>query len=113
MKNESSAMLRNVALALAVLLVPFRDLRAACQYSPYWGQNGELWNPATQPLKDYSRMGYHEGNDPIPYQKRSASKTYGAGRFTINSQITVNSGVLRGAGVDKTVLYFPVGMLAM
>src|SRR5262245_46171450 len=40
---------------------------AACQTSPYWGQNGDLWNPATQPLKDYSRVGYHEGDDPIPY----------------------------------------------
>jgi PKD repeat protein len=83
-----------------------------CQYSPYWGQDGELWNPSG-PLKDYSHVGYHEGNDPIPYQQRSASKSFGPGRFTITDRIIITNGVLRGAGKDKTVLYFPNGLVGM
>ena len=83
-----------------------------CQYSPYWGEDGELWDP-NGPLKDYSYVGYHQGEDPIPYQQRSASKTFGAGRFTITSPMTITKGVLRGAGKDKTILYFPNGLMGM
>ena len=83
-----------------------------CQYSPYWGKNGELWNP-NGPLKDYSHVGYHGGNDPIPYQKRAASKSFGAGRFTITDRMIITNGVLRGAGKDKTTLYFPKGLVGM
>ena len=76
-----------------------------CEDSPYWGENGELWHP-NGPLKDFSHVGYRGGDVPIPYQARPI--TYGPGRHVITKRIVLKSGqVLRGAGKDKTVLYFP------
>lgn len=80
-------------------------LAQPCQYSPLWGQNGELWDP-NGPLKDFSHVGYREGNVPIPYGTHPI--TYGPGRHVITKRLFLGSGqVLRGAGMDKTVLYFP------
>jgi hypothetical protein len=84
----------------------------SCQYSPYWGLNGELWNP-NGPLKDYSHAGYHEGNDPTPYRQRAATVSFGPGRHTLTQPITLTKGVLRGAGVDQTTLVFPQGIQGM
>jgi hypothetical protein len=83
-----------------------------CQYSPYWGEYGELWDP-NGPLQDYSYVGYHQGNVPIPYRQRSATKSFGPGRFTITDRMIITKGVLRGAGKDATILYFPNGLIGM
>jgi Malectin domain/PKD domain len=84
----------------------------SCQYSPYWGENGELWDP-NGPLQDYSYVGYHKGNAPIPYRQRSAKTSFGPGRFTITDRMIITKGVLRGAGKDATILYFPKGLVGM
>ena len=62
------------------------------------------------PSYDYSYAGYQQGQ-PVPYHLRTATHTYGEGRFTINNQILLtNNNVLRGAGPDRTTLYFPNGL---
>ncbi|MBK8503769.1 MAG: hypothetical protein IPL46_17090 [Saprospiraceae bacterium] len=63
------------------------------------------------PLYNYSRVGYHQGEDSIPYLKKDATYVFGPGRFTIDSLIRLSSGeILRGAGPDQTILYFPRGL---
>jgi hypothetical protein len=63
------------------------------------------------PAIDFSKVGYRQGDSPIPYQQRPATIYYPEGTFTINSLIRLTSGqVLRGAGRDKTILYFPNGL---
>ncbi len=65
----------------------------------------------TLPSFDFSKVGYHSGA-ALPNQ--AATKTYGEGKYTITSQIKLGSGnVLRGAGRDKTILYFPAGLKQM
>jgi hypothetical protein len=65
----------------------------------------------TLPSVDFSKVGYRQGDTPVPYGQRPATITYPEGRFTINNLIRLTSGqVLRGAGRDKTVLYFPNGL---
>ena len=36
-----------------------------CRYSDIWGVNGDMWDPEGL-LKDFSNVGYKEGNDSIP-----------------------------------------------
>jgi hypothetical protein len=63
------------------------------------------------PAFDYSKVGYKNGNVPIPYGKRGASYYYGTGRYTITNKILLKSGnILKGAGKNKTTLYFPMGL---
>jgi hypothetical protein len=48
---------------------------------------------------------------PAPYGQRGATIAFEPGRFTIDSLIVLHDGqVLRGAGRDKTILYFPKGL---
>jgi fibronectin type 3 domain-containing protein len=35
-------------------------------YSDLWGEAGELWDPETSRLKDFTNAGYMQGNVPIP-----------------------------------------------
>ena len=35
-------------------------------YSDLWGKNGELWDPDSSRLKNFSDVGYMQGNEPIP-----------------------------------------------
>jgi hypothetical protein len=90
----------NVCLtAFVVSLLQHGDLQAQC--SP----------ESTLPSIDFSKVGYRQGDAPIPYQQRPATISYPAGRFTINNLIRLTSGqVLRGAGRDQTILYFPNGL---
>lgn len=63
------------------------------------------------PSIDFSKVGYRQGDSPVPYGQRPATIYYPEGRFTINSLIRLTSGqVLRGAGRDRTILYFPNGL---
>ena len=65
------------------------------------------------PAYDFSYVGYRGGSVAVPYRQRTATRSYGPGRFTINSLIQLGSNeVLRGAGRDQTVLYFPNGLRA-
>lgn len=104
--------------------------------SALWGTNGELWH-ADSRLPDFSYAGYHCGEAPLPEVPRGVSITdFGAkgdghtddtqaflkaiaeargaieippGRYIINDILEIKRPgvVLRGAGPDKTVLYFP------
>jgi hypothetical protein len=74
---------------------------------------GTCQGKPTKPLPshDYSKVGY-KGGSPLP--QKAATKTYAAGKFTIKKQIILKDGeVLRGAGRDKTTLYFPDGLKQM
>src|SRR5688500_10914229 len=72
---------------------------------------GQCAPESVLPSFDFSKVGYRQGDTPIPYQQRPATITYPAGRFTINTLSRLSSGqVLRGAGRDQTVLYFPNGL---
>lgn len=63
------------------------------------------------PSHDYSVVGYRGGKEPLPYHQRRATLTFDSGRFTIDHLIRLTDGdILRGAGRDKTVLYFPKGL---
>ena len=66
------------------------------------------------PPVDFSRAGYRQNDTPVPYGQRAATVSFGEGRHTITKLISLKSGdVLRGAGRDKTVLYFPQGLIAL
>lgn len=70
-------------------------------------------SPCSDPLPahDYSTVGYRNGLVPIPYGELRATVHFDSGRHTIDNLILLSSGdVLRGAGRDKTVLYFPNGL---
>ena len=62
------------------------------------------------PAHDYSGAGYHHG-EAVPYGKKKVTLSFDSGRHTINNLILLSDGdVLRGAGRDKTILYFPKGL---
>jgi hypothetical protein len=66
-------------------------------------------NP-TKPLPSFNfgNAGY-QGGAPIP--NRPATITFPAGRITMDKQTFLESGdIVRGAGRDKTILYFPKGL---
>src|SRR3989337_891875 len=72
-------------------------------------QKSECSDPL--PAHDYSGVGYRNGKAPIPYGKEKATLRFDSGRHIIGKQILLSDGdVLRGAGRDKTVLYFPKGL---
>ncbi len=110
--------------------------------SDLWGENGERWNPHGR-LPDFSYAGYHCGEAPLPNLppgvsvkqfgakgdgiaddtdafKRALSEVKGAieippGRYRITDILEINrsSVVLRGAGPDKTILFFPKPLQAI
>lgn len=49
-----------------VLFALFGSLAMAQQYSSLWGENGELWDPETSILRDFSDVGYMNGDFAIP-----------------------------------------------
>ncbi len=59
-----------VPLAAVALALPVAQSAPAVNTPPattsnLWGQNGEKWNPQRR-LPDFSRAGYHSGDDPLP-----------------------------------------------
>ena len=110
--------------------------RVCAETSDLWGTNGERWNGRSR-LPDFSYAGYHSGETPLPDVPRGVNvKTFGAkgdgvaddtaaflkaiaavrgaievppGRYRITDILEIKrSGmVLRGAGPDKTILFFP------
>jgi len=117
------------------LLVPWIVASAPAATSALWGTNGESWQAGGR-LPDFSYAGYHCGEKPLPDVPAGVSvKNFGArgdgvtddtaaflmalagakgavevppGRYLIRSLLEINrSGVvLRGAGPDKTTLFF-------
>lgn len=74
-----------------------------------YAQTTECADPL--PAHDYSTVGYKKGQVPIPHGKAKATISFPAGRHTIDTLIRLSDGdVLRGAGRDKTILYFPKGL---
>lgn len=89
----------------------FKPVKKPCRPSPHWGETGESWVPGG-PLKDFSRVGYRGGDEPLPTGR--ADVTYGPGRHVVTNRIVLGEGeVLRGAGVDRTTIYFPEGLDGM
>jgi hypothetical protein len=110
--------------------------RAQEEYSALWGKDGEKWDPSGR-LPDFSYAGYRMGEVPIPTPAVKANvrdfgakgdgetddtkafqealkKTTGAilvpaGKYVITDFLEIDRSnvVLRGAGPDKTTLFFP------
>jgi len=60
---------------------------------------------------DYTNVGYKKGQVPLPYGQGQATFYFEEGRYVIDSLIRLEDGeVLRGAGRNKTVLFFPRGL---
>ena len=51
------------AITLTSLLLPTATAQVTSQL---WGSNGELWDPVNGVLKDFTDVGYMNGNEPIP-----------------------------------------------
>lgn len=63
-------------------------------------------------IPDYTDVGYKRGTEAIP--QYPATISYPAGIFTLDKKIMLYpKQVLRGAGKDKTFLYFPKGLVGM
>lgn len=123
---------------VGILLV----LTARAENSDLWGANGERWDSRSR-LPDFSFAGYHCGEAALPNVPRGVSvKDFGAkgdgvsddtaafqkaiasakgaieippGRFVITDILEIKrSGVvLRGAGPNQTVLFFPKPLQAV
>jgi len=60
---------------------------------------------------DYTQVGYAQGKIAVPYLERKATLYFPEGRHSIDSLIRLSDGdVIRGAGIDKTILYFSKGL---
>src|SRR6516225_2936719 len=122
---------------LSCLLLGFCASWGAAQTSGLWGTNGEKWNPRSRlpdfsfagyhsgeaPLphvatgvsvKDFGAKGDGQTDDTAAFLKALTTVKSGAievppGRYRITDILEIQrSGlVLRGAGPDKTVLFFP------
>src|SRR5262249_27613506 len=120
----------------------FLCLTANAETSDLWGASGERWTPQSR-LPDFSYAGYHCGEAPLPNVPPGVSvKTFGAkgdgvaddtaaflkaikeaksaieippGRYVITEILDIKrSGVvLRGAGPDKSILFFPKPLQAI
>lgn len=123
------------AAGLAGSALPSR----AAEHSLLWGEKGEKW-VASGRLPDFSRAGYHEGATPPNLPQAANVKDFGAvgdgqtddtkafqaalaatksgalfvppGRYVITDYLRISrSGVvLRGAGPEASVLWFPRGL---
>jgi hypothetical protein len=92
--------IKKTALTLTVLCLMASGIQA---------QEPECSDPL--PAHDYSGAGYRNGTVPIPYGKLKATLRFDSGRHVINKLILLSDGdVIRGAGRDKTILYFPKGI---
>lgn len=68
-----------IASLLLLLITAINANISAQQYSNLWGVNGELWDPETSRLSDFTNVGYMNGDVPIPNWPVGADVTnYGA-----------------------------------
>lgn len=128
---------RNTLVMLLIFMLSVAPTAEATEYSRLWGKAGELWSAASRlpdfsyagyrhgekPLpdvprgasvKDFGAIGDGETDDSDAFLKALAEVQSGAieipeGRYRITKilEITRLNIVLRGAGPDKTVLFFP------
>lgn len=127
----------NQLLRLFFVLACSMVISARAETSALWGKAGELWNPAGRlpdfsyagyhcgekpipnvppgvSVKDFGAKGDGVTDDTAAFLKALATVTNGAieipaGRYVITNILEIkNRGVvLRGAGVNKTILFFP------
>lgn len=125
-----------VLLSLTVLFPGYAG-SAAAAVSELWGQNGEHWTPRSRlpdfsfagyqrgeralptlppgvSVKEFGAKGDGETDDTAAFQAALAQVKQGAievppGRYRLTGllEITRSGVVLRGAGPDKTILFFP------
>lgn len=125
------------ALLVTAVLLPVGAQPQPVQYSELWGKNGERWNagsrlpdfsfagyrrgerplPAVPPgvnVKDFGAKGDGEADDTSAFlaalaQVKSGAIEVPAGRYRLTQllEITRPGVVLRGAGPDKSILFFP------
>lgn len=55
-----------VNIFAASTLLALLPTTAVATTSALWGTNGENWDPATSYLRDFTSVGYKNGNEPIP-----------------------------------------------
>jgi hypothetical protein len=131
MKNLARSTFANL-LSIGLLANPLH-----AQTSALWGSAGELWSPSsrlpdfsfagyrssdvplpapavTANVKDYGAVGNGTTDDTAAFTRALAAMPAGAlmipsGRYKLTAVLKINrSGiVLRGAGADKTTLFFP------
>lgn len=129
--------MKQIILIASVLFVSV-SLSHADSVSKLWGENGELWSaesrlpdfsfagyrhgereipsPAvTHNVKDFGAVGDGKTDDSDAFVKALAEIEEGVlfipeGRYTITKILTITKPkvVVRGAGADKTILYFPI-----
>ena len=66
MKAKRRFAAASMSLILLSIFVSVLQVHAQPQTSDLWGENGELWDPDTSVLKDFSNVGYKSGNVSIP-----------------------------------------------
>jgi len=133
MKNKIGFL--TLVLVLATPL--YAQENSAPAYSELWGEQGEKWTPegrlpdysfagyergeatipeppATHNITDFGASGNDDTDDTEAFQHAVSEVSSGvieipAGRYIISDiiELTKPNLVLRGAGVDKTILFFP------
>ncbi len=130
-------MLAPLFLAALIACAAGDEARQDLRYSDLWGRDGERWTPSSRlpdvsfagyergeqaipspavaaNVKDFGARGDGVADDTQAIQAAIRATPSGAvlipaGRYVVSSFITIDKPdlVLRGAGRDKTVLYFP------
>ena len=128
------------SFALAALLACSATALPAAQHSELWGERGEKWTPQSRlpdfsfagyhcgekslpdvaagvSVKRFGARGDGQADDTAAFLEALAEVKQGAievpaGRYKITALlgITRSNVVLRGAGPDKTILFFPIPM---
>lgn len=122
---------------LSILIVFLAGAAPGAEHSALWGAHGEAWSPSSRlpdfsfagyrrgeapipdvptrhNVRDFGAKGDGEHDDTVAFQAAIAAAETGAvyvpeGRYIITDLIVIDKPgvVLRGAGPDKTTLYFP------
>jgi hypothetical protein len=105
------------ASMMAPQLVQPAAVTSAAQTSSLWGQNGEAFDPAGR-LNDYSYVGYHSGDDPIPttFERTFDVRDYGATGNGVTDDTAAVGRALAAAQTAQqqqlsghTAVFFPAG----
>ncbi|MGC4074855.1 MAG: glycosyl hydrolase family 28-related protein [Nibricoccus sp.] len=126
--------------ASALILGGIACRAADAEFSQLWGEHGEKWDragrlpdfsyagyhrgevpipdlPVAANVKDFGAVGDGEADDTAAFQKAIDATGRGAvlvpaGRYKITKVVRIGKSgvVLRGAGADRSVLWFPLGL---
>jgi hypothetical protein len=135
MPNRLALEIAGSVLVLILGIAAPRDVRA--EHSQLWGERGEHWTPAsrlpdfsfagyhrgedalpdvdhTADVTTFGGRGDDDADDTAAFRRAIAATERGAifipaGRYVISDILDIKKPnlVLRGAGADKTILYFP------